>query len=68
MADHKGPFIYYQWGLGGSILNWVAIHEINALREVFWQQVGKFPLKSIIALCYNFQHPFAMQGGFSLSK
>ncbi len=25
------------------------IHEINALREVLWQQVGKFLLKSIIA-------------------
>ncbi len=27
------------------------IHEINALREVFLQRVGKFLLKSIIALC-----------------
>ena len=27
-----------------------AIHEINALREVLWQQLGKFLLKSIIAL------------------
>ncbi len=27
-----------------------ATHEINALREVFWQRVGKFLLKSIIAL------------------
>ena len=26
------------------------IHEINFLREVLWQQVGKFLLKSIIAL------------------
>ena len=28
-----------------------AIHEIYALREVFWQRVGKFLFKSIIALC-----------------
>ncbi len=27
-----------------------AIHEINALREVLWQRVGKFLLKSTIAL------------------
>ena len=27
-----------------------AIHEINALREGLWQRVGKFLLKSIIAL------------------
>ena len=28
-----------------------AIHEINALREVSWQRVGKFLFKSTIALC-----------------
>ncbi len=28
-----------------------AIHETNALKEVLWQQVGKFLLKSTIALC-----------------
>ena len=32
-----------------------AILEINALREVLWQRVGKFPLKSIIALCQELQ-------------
>ncbi len=30
-----------------------AIHEINAQREVFWQQVGKFLFKSIIALYFS---------------
>ena len=31
-----------------------AIHEITALREVFWHRVGKFLLKSIIT---HFGHP-----------
>ncbi len=35
-----------------------AIHEINALREVFWQRVGKFLLKSIIALLIWYQSDF----------
>ncbi len=34
-----------------------AIHEINALREVFWRRVGKFLFKSIITL-YSLQKPF----------
>ncbi len=33
-----------------------AIHKINALREVLWQRVGKFLLKSIITLCQELQH------------
>ncbi len=31
-----------------------AIHETNALREVLWQRVGKYLLKSTIALLYKF--------------
>ncbi len=33
-----------------NMLPWHVIHEINALREVFGQWVGKFLVKSIIAL------------------
>ncbi len=33
-----------------TYLNMLPIHEINALREVFWRRVGKFLLKSIITL------------------
>ncbi len=32
-----------------------AVNEINALKEVLWQQVGKFLLKSIIALWQYFK-------------
>ena len=31
-----------------------AIHEINALREIFWQRMGKFLLKSIITLSWTY--------------
>ncbi len=37
-----------------------AIHEINALREVFWQWLGKFLLKSI--------RPFKMDFMFNISS
>ena len=41
------------------------IHEINALREVFWEWVGKFLLKSIIALYFAHQSwPKAWSHGF----
>ncbi len=37
------------------------IHEINALREVLWQRVGKFLLKSIITLSDIFHRPTKLQ-------
>ncbi len=44
-----------QWSWSYLILRAIpAIHETNALREVLWQPVGKFLLKSTIALCHNF--------------
>ena len=49
VSDHLHQYVAIAYGY--FILRPLpAIHKINALREVFWHRVGKFLLKSIIAL------------------
>ncbi len=58
VSDHLPPYVM-TWAIP-------AIHEINALRVVLWQLLGKFLFKSIIALSKCSWNSKILQDSYSI--